>query len=86
MLELDMLDTQYDAFPYIVEPYQADQWDLTDDTMSRKYWLDTFLDSTEKTGQIARDSQPNHPDAGQRSEEFKRRFQTRLQELKTKPG
>lgn len=39
MLELDMLDIPCDSFPYIVEPYKADHWDLTDDLESRTYWL-----------------------------------------------
>ena len=32
MLELDMMDIPCESFPYIVEPYKADHWDLTDES------------------------------------------------------
>ena len=53
---------------------------------SRNYWLDTFVGSTEKTAQIALESQPNNADAQVRSEEFKRRYYLRLEELRDQPG
>ena len=33
MLELDMMDIPCESFPYIVEPYKADHWDLTDEAL-----------------------------------------------------
>ena len=86
MLELDMLDIPCESFPYITEPYRADHWDLTDEPESRNYWLDTLLSSTEKTATIALESQPNASDALDRSNEFKRRYVVRLNELRSKPG
>jgi len=54
MLELDMVELPCEAFPYLNEPYRADHWDLTDEPESRTYWLDTFVNSTEKTATIVR--------------------------------
>lgn len=81
-----MLDIPCESFPYITEPYRADHWDLTDEPESRNYWLDTLLSSTEKTATIALESQPNASDALDRSNEFKRRYVVRLNELRSKPG
>jgi len=87
-LELDIIDTPCQSFPYLGNPqsYKADTWDLTDDIESRTYWLNTFRDSTDKTAKIAEESQPHESDARQRSEEFKQRYLTRLNELEASPG
>lgn len=85
-LELDQLDIQCEAFPYTVEPYKADQWDLTDDHDSRTYWLDTLKASTDKTGLIARQSQPTSEDVDKRVNEFKEKYIKRLDNLRRKPG
>ena len=55
-LELDIIDTPCQSFPYLANPqtYKADTWDLTDDIESRTYWLNTFRDSTDKTAKIGR--------------------------------
>jgi len=55
-LELDIIDTPCQSFPYLGNPqsYKADTWDLTDDIESRTYWLNTFRDSTDKTAKIGR--------------------------------
>ena len=38
-LELDQMDIACEPFPYLIDSYKADQWDLTDDNESREYWL-----------------------------------------------
>jgi hypothetical protein len=38
-LELDQMDIACETFPYLIDSYKPDQWDLTDDNDSREYWI-----------------------------------------------
>lgn len=85
-LELDQMDIACETFPYLIDSYKPDQWDLTDDNASREYWISTLKSSTEKTASIAKQSQVSSVDVETRISEFKEKYLKRLDNLRRKPG
>ncbi|XP_031549269.1 4'-phosphopantetheine phosphatase-like [Actinia tenebrosa] len=88
VLELDQISQDLVPFPLLSSPgeYQPDTDDLTVDSEARKYWLDCFGGSAlDKVVERAIASQPNLPDAKDRAEKFRAKYQDHLNVLYDKP-
>uniref|UniRef100_A0A8D3B675 4'-phosphopantetheine phosphatase n=2 Tax=Scophthalmus maximus TaxID=52904 RepID=A0A8D3B675_SCOMX len=87
MLEMDRLERQLVNLPLLQDPssYIPDTMDLTEDALAREYWLSCFEEALDGVVKRAVASQPDIPEAIERSEKFRQKYRHKLQTLRQQP-
>ncbi|KAG1959590.1 pantothenate kinase [Pimephales promelas] len=87
MLEMDRLERQLVNLPLLQDPtsYIPDTVDLTEDALSRDYWLFCFEDALDGVVKRAVASQKDQPEAVERAEKFRQKYCHKLQTLRHQP-
>uniref|UniRef100_A0A673XSL4 4'-phosphopantetheine phosphatase n=1 Tax=Salmo trutta TaxID=8032 RepID=A0A673XSL4_SALTR len=87
MLEMDRLERQLVNLPLLQDPssYIPDTVDLSEDALAREYWLYCFEEALDGVVKRAVASQPDLPEAAERAEKFRHKYQHKLQTLRHQP-
>ncbi|CAB1314909.1 unnamed protein product [Coregonus sp. 'balchen'] len=87
MLEMDRLERQLVNLPLLQDPssYIPDTVDLSEDALAREYWLYCFEEALDGVVKRAVASQPDLPEAIERAEKFRHKYQHKLQTLRHQP-